>query len=180
MLGRYTMAPTIFDNSTTQLVVQVQVYSTKPRCGTSVPNCLLCEKHMSVRRVYLILALGIFALEVTIARGYIPGRFIRESFGDVLVIVLIYTVLRGLTALSPLITLMSSVTIGCAVELLQYMHLADLLGLEPGSVLYTIIGNTFSLLDLVMYLVGGLLSVCLNLFLLKQWGKRDGISRMGA
>ena len=172
MLGRYTMAPIILHNSTTQLLVQA--HSTKPRCAASVPNCVLCEKRMIFRPVYLTLALGIFALEVAIARGYIPGRFIRESIGDMLVIVLMYAVLRGLTALSPLIALMSSVTIGFAVELLQYIHLADLLGLDPGSVLYTIIGNTFSLLDLVMYLVGGMLAVCLDLFLLKRWGERDG------
>ena len=135
---------------------------------------------MTSRPIYVAIAVVIFALEVAIARGYIPGQFIRNSLGDVLVIALIYFFLRGITTFSRWIVLVGSVAAGVGVELLQYVHLADRLGLEQGSLLYIIIGNTFSLLDVVMYLLGGVFAICLDVLLLKKWGERQGASRTKA
>lgn len=134
---------------------------------------------MTFRPLYFTLALVIFAIEVAIARGYIPGQFVRNSLGDVLVLALVYFFLRSVTTHSPVETFVVSLVIGFAVELLQYIHLADMLGLEQGSFLAIVIGNTFSLLDVAMYLLGDSLAVCLDLFLLKKWGEPSGSSRRG-
>jgi hypothetical protein len=126
---------------------------------------------MTFRPIYLALAAAIFAIEVAIAKGFISGAFVRQSLGDVLVIALIHFFIRGITRLTLGTALIVSLTIGLVVELLQYIHLADLLGLQRGSILYIVIGNTFSAMDLLMYLVGGLLAVGADVLLFN--GRRE-------
>jgi hypothetical protein len=57
---------------------------------------------------------------------------------------------------------------GLAAEALPYLHLADLLGLKRGSLLYIVLGNTFSASDLLMYGLGGLLAAGLDVRVLQS------------
>jgi hypothetical protein len=52
--------------------------------------------------------------------------------------------------------------------LLQYLHLADLLGLKAGSLPYIVLGNTFSWSDLLMYCVGGALAAWFDVRVLQK------------
>ena len=117
---------------------------------------------MALRPYYLVVAIILFVVEVAIARGYIPGAFVRNSVGDLLVIPLLYFFLRGVTRSSPSVALAVCFAAGLTAELLQYLHLADLLGLKAGSLLYIVLGNTFSSFDLLMYGIGGALAACLD------------------
>jgi hypothetical protein len=123
---------------------------------------------MTFRPICLVTAAALLVVEVIIARGYFPAAFVRNSIGDVLIIPLLYFLLRGLAKTSPLIALAASLIVGFIVEALQYIHTADLLGLQQGSLLYIALGNTFSSLDLLMYSIGGVLAVCLDLRVLQQ------------
>jgi hypothetical protein len=123
---------------------------------------------MAFRPIYLAIAAALLAVEVIIGRGYLPGAFVRNSIGDVLIIPLLYVLLRGLTRTSPPIALAASLLAGFMVEALQYIHLADLLGLQQGSLLYIVLGNTFSSLDLLMYGIGGVLAAWVDMRVLQQ------------
>ncbi|AMC34619.1 ribosomal maturation YjgA family protein [Janthinobacterium sp. B9-8] len=112
---------------------------------------------MPARSLYYFIALIIFLIEITIARGLFGNGFIRGSVGDILVIALIYSLFRA-NHIPPLRSSLFSITAGFVVEGLQYIHLVDLLGLQKGSVLYIVIGNTFSPHDLLMYIMGGTLA----------------------
>lgn len=131
---------------------------------------------MVFRPVYLAIATAMLAVEVAIAQGYIPGAHVRNSLGDVLVIALIYFLLRGVTAATPMYALVVGLATGLAAELLQYIHLADMLGLKPGSFLSIVIGNTFSFSDLVMYLLGGVLAIYFDLCVLQKYLKETNSS----
>ena len=50
---------------------------------------------------------------------------------------------RG-TKSTPAVALVIGLAAGLTAELLQYLHLADLLGLKQGSLPYIVLGNTFS------------------------------------
>ena len=117
---------------------------------------------MTFRFNYLVVASVLFVLEVAIARGCIPGAFVRDSVGDVLVIALLYFFFRGVTRLPPSGALVAGLAVGLTAEILQYLHLADQLGLQPGSLLYIVLGNTFSYSALLMYVIGGLLALWLD------------------
>jgi hypothetical protein len=119
------------------------------------------------RRRYLLIALVVFLIEVAIAKGIIPGAFIRHSFGDVLVIVLIYFTIRGLTSASALAALAISLGAGLLVESLQAVQFADRLRIPRGSVLRIVLGDTASLSDLLMYAVGGAIAFAVDRRMLK-------------
>lgn len=106
-------------------------------------------------RFYGLVFLLLLALEVCIAR-FVRDSFIRPYVGDVLVILLLYCLGRavGLRTrwLAPGVTL-----VGVLAELLQYIHLPDLLGLSTQSPLRLALGSTFDPADLLCYLTGGAL-----------------------
>jgi hypothetical protein len=123
---------------------------------------------MKLRPNYLVIAAILFVVEVAIARGYIPGAFVRNSVGDILVIPLLYFFLRGVTKATPLVALIIGLAAGLTAEVLQYLHLADLLGFKKGSLPYIVLGNTFSSLDLLMYGIGGVLAAWLDVSMLQK------------
>ncbi|PPU07183.1 DUF2809 domain-containing protein [Xanthomonas arboricola] len=110
---------------------------------------------LGVRCVYLLIALAVFVIEVAIGAGRLGGPWVRGSLGDVLAVIMVYCGLRGVLALPPRWACVLAVAIGCLIEGLQALHLADRLGLRPGSATYIALGNTATVHDLLMYLVGG-------------------------
>jgi Protein of unknown function (DUF2809) len=130
---------------------------------------------MDLRKAYGVYSAGvviIFAIEVAIATGAIGDGFVRGSVGDILVIMLIYCVLR-VFSLAPARAAALATAAGFVAEALQYVHMADLLGLQEGSVPYILLGNTFSVLDLVMYLIGGALALAIDRLALLRWLRRQ-------
>ncbi|KPN05209.1 DUF2809 domain-containing protein [Xanthomonas arboricola] len=110
---------------------------------------------LGVRCTYLLIAFAVFVIEVAIGAGTLGGPWVRGSLGDVLAVILVYCGLRGVLALPPRWACVLAVAIGCLIEGLQALHLADRLGLRPGSAAYIALGNTATVHDLLMYLVGG-------------------------
>ena len=121
---------------------------------------------MTLRFVYIAAVVVIFLTEIAIAVGLIGGAFVRGSIGDILVIALIYFLLRAITGLSPHRAVALAIAMGFLVEVLQYIHVAELINIGNGSILYTVVGNTFSLFDLIMYVVGGSLALVIDKYML--------------
>lgn len=116
----------------------------------------------------LLIAAAVFAVEVAIGTGVIPGEFVRHSVGDVLVVPLIHFVLRGALGWPLRRALAVTLAISFAVEALQYVQIADRLGFARGSLASILIGTTFSALDLLMYAIGGALAAALDVLLLSD------------
>ncbi len=104
---------------------------------------------------YFLIAISLFLIEVLIAK-YVTG-WVRSYLGDVLVIMLIYSVMLTVIELNKKLVVLLTLILAFAIEFSQYFEFAELLGFEKGSVAYIVLGNTFSLEDLVCYIVGGLL-----------------------
>ncbi len=124
---------------------------------------------MSFRIFYAVGFVLVLALEIAIGTGAIGSAFVRGSVGDIFVIILIYCLLRAAFNLAPIQATAIAIAAGVLAEALQYIHIADLIGLKPGSILYIVVGNTASLSDLVMYLLGGLLALALDRYMLLPW-----------
>ena len=109
---------------------------------------------MKTRRIiYAICFLLLFLTEVYIAL-YVHDDFIRPYIGDVLVTMLICCFCRmfipkGWKSL-PIFVLIFSFL----VETAQYFQLVKLLGLDGNAFFATIIGTSFSHIDLICYTVG--------------------------
>lgn len=133
-------------------------------------------KTAKLRLIYLLSAAALFLLELCIAL-FVRDRFIRPYFGDVLVGILLWCVIRVILPKSP--AYLSPIVLAFCffVEFLQAIHIVELLSLDDIPFFVTLVGNSFSLTDLVCYSCG-----ILPLFLI-EWvgfGKSERKSEEGS
>ena len=122
---------------------------------------------MTLRSKYLGLTLALFLLEVLIATRLAGIPFIRGSLSDILVVALVYFFVQALRTVKPLPLAIGVFLLACAVEITQYFHLAKALHLPKGSLFTILAGNTFSFMDILMYLIGSVASLAVDTWLFR-------------
>ena len=110
------------------------------------------------RRIkYCILTIVLLLIEVIIAL-FVHDNNIRPYVGDILVTVVIYTFIRifipDRCSLLPLYVFIFAFM----VELLQYINIVEILGLENNRFFSVLIGSTFDIKDIVCYGIGCLIA----------------------
>lgn len=113
---------------------------------------------------YFLISIITFAVEVLIATMFKDLFFVRAYLGDVIVVILIYTLILSFFKIESRNKLIIGIFVfSVMVEVLQFFKIADVLGLEPGSVTAIVVGNSFSWIDILCYGVG-----CLFLYLFES------------
>ncbi len=112
------------------------------------------RKSMTYRVKCLSAALGIFLAEILIATKLTAFRFIRGSLGDFLVVILLFFALKTIRDFETRVLAVSVFLFSCLVETAQYLHIADRLGFARGSIPHIVLGNSFSMEDILMYGLG--------------------------
>ena len=102
----------------------------------------------------------IFLIEVLIAK-FINDRIIRPYVGDILVVILIYYFTKAFIRTKSIYIVFATVLFAYFVEIGQYFHIADILGVE-NKVLRIMIGSSFSWGDIVCYTIGGMICYVFN------------------
>lgn len=120
--------------------------------------------HFSYR--YFLAAIFIFLIEVLIATVLKNIFFIRAYLGDVIVVILLYTFVKSFFKVNDTKLIVGIFAFSCIVEFAQYFNIAEKLGFQPGSLMYIVIGNSFSWVDIACYAAG-----CLLLYLLVRLKK---------
>lgn len=115
------------------------------------------------RATYAV-AFGVLLFIEIIIALFVHDAFVRPYIGDVLVTVLLCCLCRiiipkGVSAL-PIYVFVFAVL----VELAQYVKVVKLLGLENNAFFSTIIGTTFSFVDILCYAAG-----CLAFWVAEKW-----------
>ena len=110
-------------------------------------------KKTKTRIFYALTALVLFAIEVCIAL-FVRDNFVRPYLGDVLVVILIHCALRVVFPEKPRLLPLYVFLFAGLVELTQYVHLLDLLGLAHIRWLYVVAGGTFDWRDAACYAAG--------------------------
>lgn len=113
-----------------------------------------------IRIFYTALFCLLLLIEILIAL-FVNDNFIRPYVGDILVTVLICSFLRiffpkGIPALPAYVFLFAT-----AIELGQYFDLVALLGIES-QFLSVLLGKTFSVIDILCYGIGCVLSLAID------------------
>lgn len=85
---------------------------------------------------------------------YLKGGFIRHTFGDFLVVILLYCIFSSFIKTKPIVIALAVLAIAFAIEFLQLINLIDLLNLQNNNLAILILGNTFHIGDLVAYTFG--------------------------
>lgn len=108
------------------------------------------------RLIYGIVFTILLLVEVFIAL-FLNGGFIRNYGGDIVVVWVIYFFIRILIpnrcTLIPLWIFIFAIS----VEFLQYINIVSILHLQNNALLRTIIGTSFSWIDILCYLFGCIL-----------------------
>jgi hypothetical protein len=102
---------------------------------------------------YASLFLLLLSLEMGIAL-WVNDTFIRPYVGDMLVVILLYTLIKSLFPLSTCNTAISIFFFACCVEVAQYFRLIEALALEHNSLARILIGTQFDWKDLLAYGLG--------------------------
>lgn len=110
-------------------------------------------KLLTFNKYYFLLFLLVFVTEVLIAL-YVRDSFVRPYLGDVLVVILIYCFVRSFLKINVWPAAIGVLLFAFAVEFAQYLNLVDVLDLQHSRLARTVIGTSFSWLDMLTYVVG--------------------------
>ena len=102
---------------------------------------------------YAISTLLLFITEVLIAL-FVHDQFIRPYIGDFLVVILIYCFVKSFLNTPVVPTAIGVLLFAYTVELLQYFHIVEVLGLQHSRAARIIIGSSFEWRDILAYTMG--------------------------
>jgi hypothetical protein len=122
---------------------------------------------MKFNKYYFVLAVLIFIAEVLIA-FYVNDRFVRPYLGDALVVVLIYSFMKSFFDLPVFALAMGVLAFAFTVEIFQYVHIVEILGLEKSALARTVMGTAFEWIDLLAYTAGIVSILMIENYLLKN------------
>ncbi|WP_188465791.1 ribosomal maturation YjgA family protein [Bizionia arctica] len=104
-------------------------------------------------KTYFLLFITLLITEVLIAKFLTTG-FIRHTFGDYLVVILLYTFFKSFLLIKPFKVAISVLLFAFLIEFLQLCNLLKWLGLQNNTLAKLILGSTFHISDLVAYTLG--------------------------
>ena len=108
---------------------------------------------ITFNRKYFLLAVLFFMVEVLIAL-YVHDDFVRPYVGDYLVVFLIYFAVRTILE-GPALKIAAGVLLfAYTVEVLQYFHFVERIGLGHNQLARTVIGMGFEWWDMLAYTLG--------------------------
>ncbi|CCH53594.1 hypothetical protein BN8_02702 [Fibrisoma limi BUZ 3] len=108
---------------------------------------------LTFNRKFFLFALTLFIVEVLIAL-FVRDRFVRPYGGDYLVVMLLYCAVKTVIKAPPLPVAIGVLLFSYALEVLQFIHIVDRLGLSDNTLARTVIGYGFEWWDLLAYTLG--------------------------
>lgn len=123
---------------------------------------------MKLNLKYLTSTIILFLIEVSIATVFKDVVWLRAYFGDVLVVVLIYTFILSFFNIQNIDKLIFWIFLfSCSIELAQHFHFGELLGFKNNRWIMVVLGNSFSWIDIACYFVG-----CLSAYIFEIASKK--------
>ncbi len=118
--------------------------------------------HFQFSLKYLLLTILLLIVEVLIGSVGKDIYWLRAFGGDVLVVILLYTFVRTFLKVRCMPLVLGIFVFAVLIEFAQYFKLATHLGYKSGSVMYIVLGNSFSWGDIACYAVGCTVILLLN------------------
>lgn len=116
---------------------------------------------MKYNRTYFLFFLVLFVVEASIA-FFLKDGFIRHTFGDFLVVIMVYCLLKSFINIKPITTAIIVLTIAFGIEFLQLTNLLNWIGLNENVYAKLILGSTFHFTDLIAYTLGIILIIVIE------------------
>ncbi|BAV04108.1 Protein of unknown function [Filimonas lacunae] len=116
------------------------------------------KSRFRLSKTYLLLTVLLFLTEVYIGK-YVHDAFVRPYVGDFLVVILLYCLVQSFIQMPVKPLAVGVLLFSYVVEVLQYLNIVKVLGLENNSMARIIIGTAFAWSDILAYTLGILLVV---------------------
>lgn len=104
-------------------------------------------------KTYGLIFAALLAVEILIAI-FVENETIRGSFGDVLVVALIYCFIQTFLNLNRLKTIVGVGVFAILIEVLQAFNFVERLNLQDNKLASTVLGTTFDMNDIWAYVAG--------------------------
>jgi Protein of unknown function (DUF2809) len=108
---------------------------------------------LQFNRKYFLLTILLFIIEVCIAL-FVHDNFIRPYFGDVLVVILIYSFVKTFLNISVVKATILVLLFAFSIETLQFFLIVEKLHLQDNKIAKTVIGTSFAWEDILAYILG--------------------------
>ncbi|MFV5689207.1 DUF2809 domain-containing protein [Flavobacterium sp. ZT3R25] len=122
---------------------------------------------LTFNKNYFGFAILIFFIEVLIAL-FVNDNFVRPYLGDVLVVILIYCFLKSFLRLPVLTVALFVLIFSFTIEFFQFLNIVEKLHLEKSKIARTVIGTSFSWIDLLTYIAGIAIVIAVEKYGLKK------------
>ncbi len=116
---------------------------------------------LKFNKTYFAFFTLLLVVEIAIAI-FLKEGFIRHTFGDYLVVILMYTCIRSFSNIKPLAAAVGVLLFAFNIEFLQLFNLLDVLNLRDSHLAKLILGSTFHISDLIAYTLGVLTILCIE------------------
>lgn len=123
---------------------------------------------LTFNKHYFSFTILLFLVEVLIAL-FVNDNFVRPYLGDVLVVILIYCFIKSFLKLPVLNVLVFVLIFSFAIEFLQFLNIVEKLHLENSKIAKTVLGTSFSWVDLLTYIIG----IAIVILIEKYWLKKE-------
>lgn len=108
---------------------------------------------LKFNKTYTLLFITILIIEILIAT-YLTHGFIRYTFGDYLVVTLLYCFVKSFIKTSSIKIALGVLLFAFVIEFLQFINLLEILNLNNNHLVRLILGSTFHVSDLIAYTLG--------------------------
>jgi hypothetical protein len=105
---------------------------------------------MQINVKYLVVSFLLLITELIIAL-FVHDSIIRPHFGDFLIVILMYTLIRGLIGKAIKLLPIYLFIFATIVEVAQYFNIVDMLNLHNNKIAAIIIGTSFDVQDILCY-----------------------------
>lgn len=113
-------------------------------------------KHLRNEKTkYILLFVILFLIELFIAI-FVRDKIIRPYFGDVVVIVLLYSLVRIFVKSANKNIVWKIFLFAIMIEVLQYFRIIEILRLQNNKFISILLGTTFDFTDIICYILGTL------------------------
>jgi hypothetical protein len=116
---------------------------------------------LKFNKTYFAFFTLLLVVEIAIAI-FLKEGFIRHTFGDYLVVILMYTCIKSFSNIKPLAVAIGVLLFAFSIEFLQLFNLLDVLNLRDSHLAKLILGSTFHISDLIAYTLGVLTILCIE------------------
>jgi hypothetical protein len=107
----------------------------------------------NINKTYLVISILLLVVEIAIAL-FVKDQFIRPIFGDYLASILLFYMIATFATFSENKIAILTLIISYTIEVLQYIHILELLHLDKIKILNIVLGNSFSWTDMLAYSLG--------------------------